>query len=249
MNCVDFGTALLKHGDLDPLYTVLWSAQLPRKQLGRFILAYSCLYHAGASAYCCESKDFWGCLDYLRRQGPRGTERRHWRGSLAIKSLESLSRETPENVLKHWFNSRDFNKVFDNVQQYAGFGPWIAFKIADLAERTGYAEVRNFTPSCLNIYSEPKKGAALFMYGDTERSIDDAELGVVVVTLQQYFSHYKAPPIYDRRIGVQEVETILCKWKSHMNGRYLLGKDTCEIFHHLHGWGDLADELERCPLL
>ena len=52
----------------------------------------------------------------------------------------------------------------------------------------------------------------------------------------------------NRRVNIQEVETILCKWKSHMNGHYPLSNDVDEIQHGLREWGkfcqacnDLAD--------
>ncbi|GAG17632.1 unnamed protein product, partial [marine sediment metagenome] len=35
---------------------------------------------------------------------------------------------------------------------------------------------------------------------------------------------------------LQEVETVLCKWKSHMNGCYPMGKDTREITEGLAPW-------------
>ena len=44
------------------------------------------------------------------------------------------------------------------------------------------------------------------------------------------------PPLYDRPIGLQEVETVLCKWKSHLNGHYPLYNDTDEINHGMINW-------------
>jgi hypothetical protein len=43
----------------------------------------------------------------------------------------------------------------------------------------------------------------------------------------------RAPPRYERPINIQEVETILCKWKSHLSGHYELGKDIIEVRHGL----------------
>ena len=42
--------------------------------------------------------------------------------------------------------------------------------------------------------------------------------------------------MYERPVGLQEVETILCKWKSHMNGHYPLNNDIMEIRHGLKDW-------------
>ena len=37
-------------------------------------------------------------------------------------------------------------------------------------------------------------------------------------------------------MNVQEVETILCKWKSHMGGHYPLGNDLHEIREGMTPW-------------
>lgn len=263
MTLSDFGRALLETADLDPLYVVLYAAQLDDIRLGRFILAYSMVYHAGASAWAAEHKDFWPAMEHLMLKGPRGTERRHWRADLARNTLERLKMSKPEDVLWHWFRGRGdsdyferdgrvstFADVFRRVQMWPGYGQWIAFKIADTAERVNYATVTDWRASALHIYSEPRKGAALYRYGDQDHYMSNDELSDIVNSLVYDFREFKAPPLYDRAVNVQEVETILCKWKSHMNGRYPVGKDTKEILHHLNsGWGELAEHIAACPLL
>lgn len=37
-------------------------------------------------------------------------------------------------------------------------------------------------------------------------------------------------------MNIQEVETVLCKWKSHMNGHYPLWNDIREINGGLEPW-------------
>jgi hypothetical protein len=51
--------------------------------------------------------------------------------------------------------------------------------------------------------------------------------------LKRKLGTLKAPPRFERRINIQEIETILCKWKSHINGHYFVGKDIQEIRHGL----------------
>ena len=50
------------------------------------------------------------------------------------------------------------------------------------------------------------------------------------------FSGFKAPPLSDRAVNIQEVETVLCKWKSHMNGHYPLLNDIVDIRSGLEPW-------------
>jgi hypothetical protein len=101
-----------------------------------------------------------------------------------------------------------------------------------------------FRRETLKLYKQPTKGAELWCESE---SLNYHELGIsgVVQLLEKQFGEYKAPPTYDRPVGVQECETILCKWKSHLNGYYPMGKDSREILEDLHGWGDLAESLQK----
>ena len=68
----------------------------------------------------------------------------------------------------------------------------------------------------------------------------------VINLLIKAFDTCQAPPRYERAVNVQEVETILCKWKSHQHGHYPVGKDLHEVDKHLKGWGNLARRLRSC---
>jgi hypothetical protein len=52
-----------------------------------------------------------------------------------------------------------------------------------------------------------------------------------------------APPFQDRPINIQEVETVLCKYKAHCYGFYPYGNDTVHVAKALDGWGDLAQSM------
>ena len=78
-----------------------------------------------------------------------------------------------------------------------------------------------------------------------EAHITDSEVREEFAFWVQHWRRRKAPPFHDRPVGVQEVETIFCKWKSHVKGHYPLGKDTRELHHGLQGWGALAEKLRK----
>ena len=59
------------------------------------------------------------------------------------------------------------------------------------------------------------------------------------------FQDLLAPPFYDRPVNIQEVETVLCKFKAHYKHHYPMGNDSYHIRQALVGWGDLAQELSR----
>jgi hypothetical protein len=262
----EFGEALLRTQDLDPVYVALHKAALDPETLDRTCLAYWCFYHLGVAAKFGEIKNpkkYWAkMLEAAVNLGdpkpwPRGAERRHFRGDQAINAVEELTQryKTPSAAVRAIVGDPAFmldkqttyNNVAACAQRHRGFGPWIAFKIADMAERVLGYDV-NFDDCHLGIYKDPRQGAALVRTGDWKTSITDDELRETVEAEIQYFrsKRMKAPPARDRLVNVQEVESIFCKYKSHVKGHYQVGKDISEIRHALVGWGDLAQQLLRC---
>lgn len=210
---------------------------------------------------------------------PRGAERRHFRGANALKAYQHLmdryskggKSPSPQAVvegmlgiptskaLEHFNLPSDvtYRTVASAVQTHVGFGPWIAFKIADMTDRVLGVPV-DFSDCHLGIYDDPRQGAAV-AYAEWlpfpatqvhalkpwEYRITDDELARTVAHYTKVFKKHKAPPTGDRPVNVQEVETIFCKYKSHLKGHYPVGKDTDEIGHGLIGWGDLAEQLNQ----
>ena len=244
---VEFGRALVESGDLDPVYIAIAGAALPLKQRKRLVLSYSCLYNlplAGAMSEL-QGDDFWDTLKIAAASSdyPRGTERRHWRGLAAIESAQHLSEtgRTPEAIVDWWFQGSliglrpTFQEVQSNVRRWTGFGPWIAFKIADLGERVLEVPV-DFKDCVMGLYRDPAQGAALLLLGQPDEKQLTSTLGAEVV-MQALLDSPKlrnlAPKPGRRKLNVQEVETILCKYKSHYKGHYPIGKDSLEVSHAL----------------
>lgn len=243
-----FGQVLLSSRDLDPIYVMLRRAELDQDTLKRWLLAYWCYYSAGVASRIAESKDFWAEMWKAHNEKwPRGAERRHFRGETSYNALLCLQSTdaTPEQIVDHMTNEPDFQGIARRVQQFTAFGPWIAWKIADMAERVLHLEV-DFSNAELGIYRDPVHGAALVLTGDEFYPISPDELRGVVDNMAADFHSFSAPPWYDRPVNVQEVETVLCKYKSYCHGHYPPGKDTREVYHGLHGWGNLATSLRKC---
>jgi hypothetical protein len=61
-----------------------------------------------------------------------------------------------------------------------------------------------------------------------------------------YISPRRAPPGFERDINIQEIETILCKWKSYMKGHYQIGEDieACRVALSFKDYA-IADQLLR----
>ena len=245
----DFGKNLLETGDLDPVYIGLQGLQLSHEEMAAWLLSYWCFYNAGVSCHIVNMgpSHFWDAMFYFatEKAAPRGTERRHFRGEAAGKAIDFLQEDfvEPQDAIEYLadYYPRTFSQVSDKVQQWPLFGPWIAFKVADMLERCALIPV-DFSDCELQMYSEPTKGALLI----AEQEGWPADVKVVCTRLLEHYAGYKAPPIYDRIVNIQEIETILCKYKSHYNGHYPLGKDTMELHEKLVGWGSLAERMREC---
>lgn len=200
---------------------------------------------------------------------PRGSERRYYRGAQAVMSMTSMMHLYPKGATQAVEAmvgppglSTRYSQVSARVQLHRGFGEWIAFKIADMSERVlGYNV--DFSDCHLGIYKDPRQGAAVacleYRYPGSLKPdginqfadcpwfypITDNELKETVEHYIRVFRKMKlkAPGGNPRPVNVQEVETIFCKYKSHLKGHYPMGKDTAEIKHGLDGWGKLALKL------
>jgi hypothetical protein len=127
--------------------------------------------------------------------------------------------------------------VMRRAQEHVGFGPWIAFKIADMAERVMGVPV-SFTDAEVFVFKDPAKAAVmtwLVWHPELTQPIADAPgvepnnvaagpaaraalLREVVSRLTHEFRDLPAPPGWDRPVALNEIETVLCKWKAHING-------------------------------
>lgn len=241
----EFGDTLFTTEDLDPIYCILTRANLEENLEKRLLLAYWCYYSLGVAAAIASQKDFYIAMwKAYNEKCPRGMERRYFYGKQAEKCIQGLQDTgQPEAIVDHMTIHKDFQSAAKAVQSYRGFGPWMAWKVTDMAERVLRIPV-DFSNSTLGIYKDPVMGAAWIKFGDKHHPITEQELDNVVLQLEKDFSGHLAPPHRDRPVNIQEVETVLCKYKAHCFGHYPLGKDTEDIAHGLRQYrSDLGDEL------
>lgn len=238
-----FGDQLLETGDLDPVYIGLIALNLDEAQLSEWLIAYWAFYHCGIACALVEGGHlrYWDSFERhaLRPRSERGTERRYFRGSKVPEALAFLrGKGQPVHWVQHLAKGQSFEDVAARVQEAPLFGPWIAFKAADMLERCAGVEV-DFSGCELAMYEGPRKGALLI----AEQEGWPADVPEVCTRLLRMFGDWSAPPYGDRLVNIQEIETILCKYKSHWTGHYPLGKDSREVREALHGWGGLAEKM------
>jgi hypothetical protein len=263
---VAFGTELIVSQDLDPIYTVLHHSEMPRDQLKRWLFAYWCFYHAGFASYASEAEGevYWKRVTQAARnlsgygpnrmvsrklpdRWPRGTERRHFRGEKCVNAIDwfrgwELRPEAWVDSLYENIPNPTHKDIISRVTKWIQFGPWIGFKVADMLERCLGVPV-TFSDEITLIYKEPRKALDILATSD-ESPYQHWEVKNIYYELQERFSYLQAPPALDRPCSHQELETVLCKWKSHINGHYPMGKDSLELFEALEGWGSTANKLQ-----
>lgn len=263
LNIEDFGQQLLDSGDLDPIYICLQRIGLPYERLGRWLVAYWTFYSAGVACYMSEleGRDYWEqMLVAARNETPspaggrweRGKERRHCRGAQGIACVEHLAGRyptRPAGMLDYLAENESteplpFATVSERAQTHHLFGRWIAFKVGDMLERVVGIPVR-FDEAEIFMFDDPRK-AAVMLYDahhvnqDTAGVSEDVKIRYSVDYLTSRFSQHMAPPDLLRPIGLQEIETILCKFKSHTNGHYPVGNDIHEITSGVKPWASVC---------
>jgi hypothetical protein len=266
LGIVPFGKHLIESGDLDPVYIALHEAKLEPTLLKRWLLVYWTFYHCGVASYIADADNvelFWerwslaaSNLDPAPISGrwPRGHERRHMRGMNAVRCWEAMAGryfEAPERFVDVTVpGPTTCREVIKRVRDHVQFGPWIGFKVADMTERVLGTPV-DFTNAEVFIFDDPRKAALLFWrlsqnQPEGARPRDEGKvLELAVHFLKESFANHVAPPRNDRPIGLQEVETVLCKWKSHLNGHYPLNNDILEIRAGLQPWCEHSETARR----
>lgn len=236
LSLYDFGKQLLDAGDLDPVYTLVWNARLEPSKLREWLLAYWSFYHVGTASWIVDQPSYWKAMETAAgsKDWPRSSERRHFRGENARKSVAYLKSRGVADLFRPLEQSRTADECIRRVREWVGFGPWIAFKVADMVERLDIAPVR-FDLAQLRLFDSPAKGAELAWerYGAGEKPKDVTPWAVDSIlshlgrrlTSAGRESGYLAPPRFERALNAQEAETILCKWKSYLGGHYHVGED------------------------
>lgn len=116
----------------------------------------------------------------------------------------------------------------EKVRKWVGFGPWIAFKVADMLERLGLARIAFDTESVF-LFDSPKEGARRLLENLKVVVARSERPGVIeswaVGKILRALDGMDAPPRYERKLNAQEAETVLCKWHSYMKGHYRIGED------------------------
>jgi len=247
-----------------------------RSQVERWMIAYWCFYSAGVSSHMSEKdgSEFWDEMEKAAlntEQAPTGgrwdraSERRHFRGAQAVDAIDELRHKyghRPSSMVD-WILETEgdgpptFQQISENVRTHRGFGSWISFKVADMLDRVLDENIQ-FLDAEVMMFDEPRKSALMIaerygLYSGTSTMSEEEKISWSVQFLKNRLDDLRSPPAGDRPLGIQEFETILCKWKSHQSGKYDVGHDIIEIRSAIQPWAKrcrtAAQFLEQMPCL
>ncbi len=249
---IAWGRRLIETEDHDPLYSGLVRWDVDRNRKRRFLIAYWSCYSVGASWHLSRHSgvEFWVKMETAAAnvvspaaagaceldRWPRAHERRHWRGQKCVDSVRWLREAypNPEDAVREVEelpSPLTLRGVELAVTRWPQFGPWIAFKAADMMERVMGLPVE-FPTAITSLYKDPREG------GEMMAPVLGLPNGQVVTeVLLEAYDGMTAPGLHPRTVNVQEVETVLCKWKSARKGKYWIGLDTRDHRDELERWG------------
>jgi hypothetical protein len=257
-----FGRALFDSQDLDPVYVALLNSNLADKHLARWLMAYWCYYNCGVASWLSEreGEDYWRALMLaaenktatpFNARWPRGSERRHFRGAAAVKSVAALRHRygsAPEDMVAFLLDGPlDVRSVIARAQSHFMFGSWIAFKIADMIDALGKRVEQNDLTAFL--YDTPRKsivenwrgGRLPFNTSDEATALREAMFWLAGALEDCCVPHKPGqPPDWF------SIETVWCKHHSHVTGHYPPNNDIIEIRHGLEPWAKVSSPIRPC---
>lgn len=251
---IGFASEHVSSQDIDPVYPVLeqyLAGHGPEHQAWT-VLCYVAFYNLPAGLQFAKECEYPSELDYgfvvrLADQLPKGTERRGFRrpGYLHrhLASVRALAAE--HGSVEGWLrlaleNTAEANwRVLQiNLRRAWGNGRWAAYKTGEILSTVLDYPVRP-TDAGHAWSSGPRQGLALFygpVQGNGPRAV--AKLDAQTEELRGRLKDDGVP------LTVEQLETVLCDFHSHQQGRYYVGHDIDQMWKQVtdamnNGWLDL----------
>lgn len=227
-----FAEVMFKLEDADPGYMLLKRAELDRATKMRYVLAWCAYYNPGVAAVACQ---FQGAkfYEYLRRVFPsakRASERRHFRGQAGQKALMQWQDLYPKpEAMIEATHGTSYLQVRKNMQHMAQMGDYFYWKLADIWD-TVFDEVVDFTGCEKYMPKVPQQGAE--MIGDQENLFTLVHIMGVVTA---HVAKIPYPVKGERKLALQEAETVCCVFKQHVVGDYQYGFRSAKAWKRLNG--------------
>jgi hypothetical protein len=211
-------------GDIDPAYPFLRAygrvTGVNVEQMGALVLAYVATYHLGSGIRAWLDAEL--ALPEGHHYGPKpttGVERRGHRSAQALHDhLRSLAEQTKlHGGCGRWLTTAaDWRTMIDRAQRVHGNARWAAYKTAELGQKV--MGTRWLATDAGHKHSSGPR-LALRLLGVADPGDNSA------ATVAYLEKTTKELAILIGEDDLAQVETSLCDWRSHRQGRHPLGHD------------------------
>lgn len=241
-----FAKHLKRSEDIDPIYPVLRELHSMHGLSEEEALWHSFLYVAwynlpvshAVFALASEPRSklaYKGRITKFAKTWPTGIERRSNRGGKVFQHIEAFCQVTDHTSLAEWFRNgfieaptlakreANWRMINERLQAVWGNGRWAAYKHCEVLRRVHDFPVE--APDMGHRFSSgPRKGLAT-LYGELEGQ------GEAVIAVLDAQGRHLQERLYHMGLGldVEELETVLCNWKSLLGGKYYVGHDIDEM--------------------
>jgi hypothetical protein len=221
-------------GDIDPVYPFLRAYNAVRglgpEQRASLVLSYAAVYHIGSGLRAWEAAQH--TLPEMADYGVRpvtGTERRGHRSREALANhLDSLAFATiAEGGWWRWLTgASSWDAMIQRAQAVHGNARWAAYKTAELAQKVLGAP---YTATDAGHKHSSGPRLALRLLGVN----DPGDNSPATISYLEAVTAELAEAIGEPDIA--QVETSLCDWRSHRQGRHPVGHDVAMLAEQLEG--------------
>lgn len=226
---LNFMQAIVETGDIDPTY---YAFRGIRSDIGddrtkRMLVGMLMFYDIGVASQLSEIADveeFWKTVHAIYPTCRRGSERRHFRGNNGLKSIASIQKY--ESPVAFWDAMYDasYLGIKENFKNVSGFGDYFIWKYADYCDRV-FDDNVNMTGAIKYLPKEPREGSIIVAREMGLAKEDDFEATIEYCLDACRNIGLMAPPAFNRKVGLLEIETCFCMYKHAVTGNDYVGHD------------------------
>jgi hypothetical protein len=235
---VEFMRHMHDSGDLDPLYPMLaWlEREMPEEQQLWLSFLYVAWYNiaSGWAAFNMYPHPHEFLPRDLDPKWPTGTERRANRGGKVAEHIQDFLLKIASTGIVGWHHLglkgedriEDWYVTNEKIKMLYMNGRWAGYKHCEVLQKVNDFDITAPDMGHANS-SGPREGLGM-LYDTSGMNGNDAEIIAELDAMGEDLTARLNDALPGYNLEVEDVETILCNWKSLMKGKYYVGHDIDE---------------------
>ena len=249
-------------GDVDPIYTMIRNADMTDNQKKRMMFSHLMVYDLKSSIPLCSIDDtdlYYDEVYKLFKEEKVGKDRKDVASRETNPKSRTFGTQIPKMRTKspeEWVDiainevkqSLDWGKSIQASKEVPTFGEYFAFKLSDMIETIFEFDGYNVKYDSGFLKSMPRgalTGYEMVRTGSRHKFRDKEEIRKCVDMKSfydvhlEFFSSYACPHKPTRKIGVTEIETLLCDYRKMCKGTLKHGDKVYKLKEALNKYPDL----------